>query len=701
MEVVKGEVCISHSELTDGIIPVNCIQQLVLRGKIKRVRRACYGTPALYSIDSLPRKTQIEVYRRWPDLKAQATAKPLVDLVEIDGAAVDFFTKYQLPNGNHLPYAKQTEYANNAAVLNAIRVRLEQCISRRAKSGRGTRTIMATFWDEAAQALPRVADKFPNNLPQNPRRLAERYRIYVKGGYETLISQKFMNTNAAKVTSVENDALLKALLSDPRNFNYVQVANMYNQVQKMVEGQPITTSTVSNYAEKYDLITAARRTGLVEFENNKTMQFRRRRPQFALSMWTLDGWDCELLFQERNDKNVVTYHNRLTLVVVLDPVCDYPIGYAIGRQENIALITAALRNAANHTAELFGRRFRCNQIQSDHYAIKAMTPFYEVVGKLYIPAKVKNAKSKPIERYFRHLNDEYCHYMPNWSGYGITSNKDKQPNAQFLNDFKRNFPDEAGCRKQVETIMQLERERKHDQYMKSWESCPDKQRLPLEDAQYLLAFGDSTGYRNVLEGRGLCPTLLGQKRAYDSFDPQFRYCANEQWAVLYDPADLSHVLAVNPDGTKQFLLEEKYVQSMAIVERGEKDVEEMQRVHGYNELLKGGVAKSLCEAQATSQEYLESIPESNNLLARLVLCDSLGQHKDERNQVAGRGKRELLPGEQPRKAPVRRSAKQALPASVPVETSSLLDYDDYDAPVAMNNSYTPDAQNEDDIFNDF
>jgi hypothetical protein len=57
-----------------------------------------------------------------------------------------------------------------------------------------------------------------------------------------------------------------------------------------------------------------------------------------------------------------------------------------------------------HINELFGQPFRPWQIQSDHYALKQLTPFYQAMGHLHTPAAVGNAKSKVIEPYFNHIN---------------------------------------------------------------------------------------------------------------------------------------------------------------------------------------------------------------------------------------------------------------------------------------------------------
>jgi hypothetical protein len=95
-----------------------------------------------------------------------------------------------------------------------------------------------------------------------------------------------------------------------------------------------------------------------------------------------------------------TYHHRPTIVVVLDAFNKYPVGYAIGEAENPDLIRIALRNAAKHTEELFGTMYRTHQVQSDRYAIKNLTPYYEIIADKSTPARAKNAKAKIIEPYF-------------------------------------------------------------------------------------------------------------------------------------------------------------------------------------------------------------------------------------------------------------------------------------------------------------
>lgn len=627
MEQFNGIVCATYTDL-DGIISREAVQKLVQRGKIKQVRRACKGTEALFAVDSLPVKYKSEYNKRHPDLQEVANAKSFLDEIVPDGVAMNFYAEYRVDDARGLSYEKQTEYSNNAAILEAFRQRLLKADSHRLRQSY-SRIKKTEFWARAAKTLPRIADKFPHSLPENPRRLQEKFNEFFRDGkprYEVLVTGKFGTRNRAIIETDEQKSLLIKLMADHRNFDNEQVVRFYNLIAEKIGWKTITIKTVRRYKERYALITSAGRLGAKEFYNNVAMQAKRRAPVLPLYMWSLDGWVCELLFQENVDGNT-TYHNRLIVEVVLDPCTNYPIGYAIGRQEDADLIKEALRNAVNHTAELFGSRFRAHQVQSDRFAIKTMTPFYNVVGAEFTPAKVGNAKSKPIERYFGTINKRYGQMFHNWSGFGITSDKKKQPNADAINALKKQFPDEAGCRQQIVFIIESERVAKREEYLKRWAQVPQERRLPLSDEQYLLTFGEETGYKNALEGSGLKVKLLGERHAYDCFDLRFRQYAHIRWNVKYDPDNLDHVLAVNDDGTLRFMLERKYVQPMAKIERTEEDVKQLSRIAEFNGRLEKDAIRQITEASQTTTQLIKDNPQLQDTLARLLISDSAGQHK--------------------------------------------------------------------------
>lgn len=626
MEYYNNKLCATRDDLS-VIVNYETLKKMVLRGKAERVRRPSAELPALYAVDSLPLKYKTEVYRRYPDLKAQAESKPFVESIEPDGAALDFYQRHQFGDGKYLPTDKQTEYANNAAVLNAFRLVLERSDSQHRKQSK--RCISkAEFWRKAAQALPRIADTFPHTLPENPRRLQEKFNQYVREGYGALITGKYGTRNAAKIDDDTKESLLIRLISDARNLDNVQIARIYNVVAETQGWKTITGAAVGVWREKHDLVTAGGRLGATRFRNQKSMQVKRTRPELPLLYCTIDGWVAELLYQKVNERNgTITYTNRLTIVLVLDPCINYPIGYAIGERETPELIKAALRNAANHTAELFGRRYRFNQLQSDNYGRGNLAPVYQIMGEKYTPARAHNAKSKVIEPFFNQFNRKYCQLCKNWSGFGITSNKDLQPNSEFLNKHRHDFPTEEGCRQQLVAFIERERAEKRAEYVKLFAKLPEERRLPLSDEQYLLTFGADTGYRNALEGVGLRPTIGGIKRDYDCFDPKFREYAHVRWAVKYDPDNLDHVLAVNEDGSLRFMLERKHVQPMALADRREGDAEQLARVQAFNKQLENGITERLALASNKVEQLFNDNPQLD-VATRLLLCDSRGQNKN-------------------------------------------------------------------------
>ena len=647
MELYNGKYCATYDDLA-GIMTAKAIQHRVQRGTIEQVRRACVGTPALFAVESLPVQIKIEVMRRYPDLQAQAEYKEFADAIITDTAAEAYYAEYKIDGVRGLSYDKQAEYTNNATILAAFHDLLQRCTSMRGKLGK--KVNIGGFWEARAKMLPRIADRFPNTLPENPRRLREKHDEFYRGGtpnYEVLISRKFQNSNAAKVLTDEQLAIFKVLCANGNNLDNVEVARAYNEIATTCGWNTITSSAVKVLRQKYQLETAAGRLGKGEFYNNIAPQVSRRAPEYPLYMWSLDGWKAELAYQkttERNGKSVTTYHNRLTLEVVLDPCTKYPIGYAIGEEECGELIKMALRNAIDHTAELFGQRYRAHQVQSDNFAISMMRGSYEAVAVNVTPARVGNAKSKPIERYFGTLNKRYAKWCANWTGYGITSDKTKQPNADIIALRKKDYPTFEELCKQLTAIIYIERELHREEYIARWQRMPEDKKLPMPDEQYLLAFGEETGYKNALEGSGLNIRLLGARRQYDCFDVNFRRHAHIRWNVKYDPKDTSRVLAVNDDGTLRFMLEEKYVQPMALVEQTEEDKRQLYRTLGAAKHLECVVKSDITNASLIAQGVMEQYPQlQDSLLSRLMITDSSGQHK--RQLQADRRKLIDLPSE--------------------------------------------------------
>lgn len=615
------------------------------------LRRACFGQEALILFSSLDRQTKDAITIKFGNPQTEVKKSWFAQHYIADRKAFDFYLGYTYGEDNKkldLKYVEQ--YTYNASVLNTVLLMKTNRNQYRKATGYIAQEGGFDIW----QSLSNDVNSFrevEHNLPPSKDGLRRKVTEYDKKGYISVISGKHLTKNAKKVKAKEQLALLEKLLRQPQNLNNEQVADLYNSFSSVFvdfDSKQIDASTVANYRKELGLYIFGGQQGKTAFMHQKIMQVKRKGPSLPMLYWTLDGNVIELLYQQKttNKKghSVTTFHNRLTAVLVLDPFNKYIIGYAIGTEENPQLIKEALRNAVNHTAELFGDRYKAHQLQSDRYQIKNLTPTYEAMSKVYVPAKAHNSKSKVIEPFFDKFNEKHfqAKLAPNWSGHNVTAKKENQPNSDFLNKIRHQFPDEAGCRMQIIQAIENDRAEKLSSYKENWLRLPESDRQPLNIMEYLRWFGEHTGYTNKLQGQGVTPTILGDTRYYDTFDLNFRKYAHNDWLVKYDPEDLRQVLVMNAKskngklveeiGTLQFLLEEKYIQPMALYDRKDGDAEQLQKIFNHNKALENHVIQKNIETDNVLQELHQRNPNLE-LLSKLMISDSNGQHKIQKQKT--------------------------------------------------------------------
>lgn len=616
----------------------------------QELRKGSWGGDALvlFSSLSLDWKNRLTTTFGNPDVEAKKSwfSQHYVS----DREAFNFYVGYTYNENQKLELDIVETYTYNASVLNTVLIMKNN----RKQYLKALGCSSVDIWDSLSRDVNAFRD-VPHNLPTTKDSLRYKVTKYAKEGYPSIISGKFGMKNALKVKEKEQEALLDELLAKHTNLDNELISNLYNMVAERLNWSTITAQTVGNRKKNSNLVVYAGRNGVSALSNNVLMQHKRQKPTTPMLYWTLDGWDAELLYQKTaTDKRgyaTTTYHNRLTMVVVLDAFNKYPIGYAIGTHETPELIKEAMRNAINHTAELFGQRYNPRQLQSDNYQSKVLTPVYEACTKFYTPAKIKNAKSKVVEPYFNHINKTYCKLMDNWSGHNINSGSKSQPNTEILNKLSKFFPDEQGCRQQLEGIIAAERAKKQQEYVANWDNVPTDLRLPMPIENYLLALGTKSGMTNKLVGSGLNVTIDGAKQVYDSFDLEFRKQSYQDWSILYDSKDQSQVLAVSADTKHRFVLERKFIQAMAIDDRGEFDTRELKKVNDYNQRAIAYITEER-EENANVLEVLFDNPLLNDTLAKHLLVDSRGQHKDQKSKqrlAAAQGEKVLLKQEKAEK----------------------------------------------------
>lgn len=644
-EYYNNILCISKPELTDCNPPIltsAAYDQYVYRHPYVRVRRGSPAGPALLNWDLVRADIRRKYISVHGDPRSIGPRYSLKNLVEPDYKAIAFFATYEIADNINLKPEKQQEYSTNASVLNALNTVVND--KKALRKALGNKTKLS--WSDLAEAVSELKDSLKHTLPENPIRLKQRLAMYKGNGYASLISGKFLNRNASLVVDPQQEATMRQLLRKHNNFDNEQISSIYNTIAESLGWDKVSGPTVGNYRERWGLETFSGRHGSNAWDNQKAMLVKRSIPTQPLYYWTADGWEAELLYQKTevsdNGATRTTYHNRLTLVVVLDPSHKYPIGYAIGTHETPELIKAALRNAIQHTKELFGEHYKVLQLQTDNYSKKKLTPIYEAISGLYTPARVQNAKAKVIEPYFRYLNKNYFQFLYNWSGFGVTARPSSQPSSQYLNKTRSSFPDEAGCRHQIASIMEMERAKKREKYIAAFAKMPEEDKHIIQYTEYLSLLGETTGYTNRLSASGLVVTIDGVKREYDTFDVNFRRNANVDWVVKYEPGNTQRVLACSQDGTLRFELQEKYVQPMALRDRQPGDSKELMKIRGFNENLKGKILESMQRDYNTVEDVFKNNPQLEGTLAKLILVDSNGQHKDNKSAARLGAARKVL-----------------------------------------------------------
>lgn len=598
------------------------------------LRRASLGFDALVMFDSLDSKWRELIVQNFGEAEKEVAKSCFAKQYVFDSDAKAWFIRYRFgdDDSRKLDLERITLYTNQASVLNTVmKVRSNRKAYAKALGG-----VRLDIWESLSRDV-NAFNEVEHNLPTTSGSLRRKVGQYRKRGYSALISGKYQNNNAGKVVRDEQMAFLDELIAKHTNLDNETISEIYNATAKLMSWKGITSGTVANRKKEKDLITYAGRKGVKTLKNNVLMQNKRRPPSASMLFWSVDGWDVELLYQKttinKEGHRVTTYTNRLTMVMVLDPFNKYPMGYAIGTHETPQLIKKAMHNALLHSKELFGDLYKVYQLQTDNYAIKKLTPMYRSCAKYFTPAEVGNAKAKPIEPYFNFINKKYFKLYDNWSGHNVGSGSANQPNSEYLNKIRHQFPDEKACIQQIVAVIESERSKKLDEFKHSFENIPADKKIKMTWEEYMLSFGSTTGFTNRLQGSGIAITIHGQEYNYDCFKTQFRQHRNTKWTIYFDEHNLSKVLAVSPCTQYRYELEEKYIQPMCIADQEEEDAKQLKRVRDYNSNMVQMITDERANNAEILTQFFSNNPQLNDTMGKMLLTNSLGQHKNTKSKA--------------------------------------------------------------------
>jgi hypothetical protein len=176
-------------------ITENGFSSKILRGNIVRLRTGCLNTPMLVSFDSLPYKWQDAIVNVWGEAQ-KLTKKALLERHYVrDMEAFYFYSTYKFYDQVGLTMQRIEEYTVNASVLNTI----DKIYDMRRKSRQELRGGVKCIWSIITTESNRFREETGHTLPENERRLREKFNAYKKNGYLELIHKGHRQANALKV----------------------------------------------------------------------------------------------------------------------------------------------------------------------------------------------------------------------------------------------------------------------------------------------------------------------------------------------------------------------------------------------------------------------------------------------------------------------------------------------------------------------
>lgn len=413
MEFYNEILCISGSELiisennTNGLMPENTYKSLQRRNQLKVVRRACYNQPALIDLNSLPSKYRDLAVTKIGVPKTEATVKPFKDKIIADVKALNFYSAYILSDGRPLPPERQTEYAVNASILNAIQEVYESLKRCKAKVGKGVNG----FWRDATLAVNEQRAKRGHTLPSKEVPLKRVYAKYISKSYEALISRKYCNDNSRKVSDKLENLIMslytmpnKPFVTDTHSLYLMfltgkievvdaKTGELFNPKDFYENGEPIIVgeTTVRNYLNQpYNrAIVDKVRMGPKRFNDTHRPHHHRHSPNFSFSKISMD--DRDLPRKCTNGMWVKAYY-----------AYDVASGCVIGKAYNLKKDEILFLDCCRDMFRLIEREGfgMPMEVEVEHHLVNK---FFDDLGQMFPFLRICNAGNSQEKR-AEHLN---------------------------------------------------------------------------------------------------------------------------------------------------------------------------------------------------------------------------------------------------------------------------------------------------------
>lgn len=354
MEYCNDIWCISRNELVDeGIMTPPNYKQLCARGRIEVVRQGKgLGNYALVAVDSLPQRFKEKVAVIFPDAKQVQVEEWVKSNYVTDPVATAFFFSKEKCGVELLP-EKAQEYVTNASVINT-------CIKLYNTASDCQRLFGGRYkWEEMTAAIEALRKHFRHTLPASVLRFRKKVNEYKANGYGSLISGKFGNQCARKVSYRTERLILSIAIQSYKPWN-TDVLEQYNAfvtgeydvfdyetgalydpgdfTDKKGEPLVLSEATICNYLNKpkNKMLIQKSTMSYTAFMHEVMPHMHRHHGEFSLSKVSFDDRDLPRKLKDTRIRPKAYY--------AYDVTSGCCIGYAYNRAKNVDLVVEMFRN---------------------------------------------------------------------------------------------------------------------------------------------------------------------------------------------------------------------------------------------------------------------------------------------------------------------------------------------------------------------
>lgn len=336
-----------------GIMTRANYSQMAFRGDFTVARQGKgKGNYALVVVDTLPDKYRDQVALIFPDSEAVVVAGWVRENYQRDHAAIVFFNDRN-QTGLDLKPEKKEELIVNASVLNTC-IRLYE----RAKT---VQRLMGNdyHWEKMAEAIKSLQQQYGHTLPTSPHRFRKKVAEYRKNGYASLLSGKFGNQCARRMSNKEEMVIvgIACLENQPYNttvremyemFVYgelevydVETGELFDSADFARKGEAPwipSEATIANYLnkQKNKILIESRHRSRMTFMHEQMPHMHRHNGHFSLSQITMD--DVDLTRKLKDTKQ------RVHAYYAYDVVSQCVLGAAYGRKKDQGLVVDCFRD---------------------------------------------------------------------------------------------------------------------------------------------------------------------------------------------------------------------------------------------------------------------------------------------------------------------------------------------------------------------